>query len=325
MNKVGVIGGMCCALLFSAVELLAQLPLGVDTPADALYQTGIGQLAQKQFAEAETSFQKLRQLEPENSRAFIGLAEAEMGNGKTDDAVSLLKAAVAESPMRQDLRLALGNISVRAGRYDEAVAAFQQVLKGMDPNSQATADIYLRLGETYRRKGDFDNALSALNSALEMRPGDAAALAMIGLTEHAAGKVREAMGSYRSALQADPNNGIVLNNLAFLMADSGQDLDAALEYAQRAQRALPNNPEIADTVGWVYLKKGMVADAAQIFAKLLLRDPAIVNFRKHLVDALDRQKGGDSPALRQLRAALQAPSSPENNETVKALLLSFAH
>src|SRR5581483_6692749 len=132
---------------------------------------------------------KLREAEPGNSRALIGLAEAEVGGGKTGEAVSMLEAAVAESPLRQDLRLALGNICVRTGRYDQAAAAYQQVLKGTDPNSQAAADIYMRLGETYRRKGDFDNAVSALNSALEIRPGNAAALAMMGLTQHGSGKV----------------------------------------------------------------------------------------------------------------------------------------
>ena len=46
------------------------------------------------------------------------------------------------------------------------------------------------------------------------------------------------------------------NNLAFLYADEGGNLDLALQLAQTAKQHLPNSAEVDDTLGWVYYKKG---------------------------------------------------------------------
>ena len=43
------------------------------------------------------------------------------------------------------------------------------------------------------------------------------------------------------------------------------DLDQALTMAQRAVQAAPKSPEIADTLGWIYIKKNLSEEAIRIF------------------------------------------------------------
>ena len=50
---------------------------------------------------------------------------------------------------------------------------------------------------------------------------------------------------------------VAANNLAWMYAETGENLDMALQLAQAAARRLPNIPAIQDTLGWIHHKKGL--------------------------------------------------------------------
>jgi tetratricopeptide (TPR) repeat protein len=56
-------------------------------------------------------------------------------------------------------------------------------------------------------------------------------------------------------LAANPNFGAALNNLAYLYTEKLVNLDKAFDLAQRARKNLPNDPNVADTLGWVLFKR----------------------------------------------------------------------
>jgi tetratricopeptide (TPR) repeat protein len=56
-----------------------------------------------------------------------------------------------------------------------------------------------------------------------------------GEVENQAGHPEDAIADYTRVLQDDPNNIPVLNNLAYLLADTQTDPDRALELAQRVK------------------------------------------------------------------------------------------
>ena len=64
-----------------------------------------------------------------------------------------------------------------------------------------------------------------------------------------------AIALYRSALAVDGSNVIALNNLAYLLAKDNPD--EAVKFAQQAMELVPDNPDVQDTLGWVYYRKGM--------------------------------------------------------------------
>ena len=61
--------------------------------------------------------------------------------------------------------------------------------------------------------------------------------------------------------------------VAFLLSDSGQDLDKALQYARRASQLQPDSLAVSDPLGWVYLKKGMTDEAIGILRGVVQKDP----------------------------------------------------
>jgi len=82
-------------------------------------------------------------------------------------------------------------------------------------------------------------------------------LSELALVLDAAQRWSEAMRVYEAAIKLAPSDAVSLNNDAFLIAEHGGDLDQALTRAQRATQLLPNYPEVADTLGWIYLKKNL--------------------------------------------------------------------
>ena len=121
-------------------------------------------------------------------------------------------------------------------------------------------------------------------------------------------------------MKVNPNDPKALNNLSFLIADSGDgDLYEALRMARHAKQLAPNVPEIADTEGWVSLKLGWTDDAVGIFGDLVRNRPESRQFREHLLLALEKN-GEKTVRVTELIAALKEEPTAENRERVKALL-----
>ena len=133
------------------------------------------------------------------------------------------------------------------------------------------------------------------------------------------GQRSEARQLYQDILKQDPDNALILNNLAYMMAESGTDLDQALGYAQRAKYVMPNNPEVSDTLGWIYIKKNLSDNAIDIFKDLTKREPGRSTFHYHLGMAF-YQKGDKYQAKQSLQSALRYKPDKAEESKIRELL-----
>jgi tetratricopeptide (TPR) repeat protein len=302
---------LCCGVL------RCQPP--APNPADALFQSAVGQLSQGRYQEAEESFRKLAELEPTTSRGMLGIAEVWTAQKKEGDALRMLQAEAGKYPARPELHFGIGNLAMRTAQYDLAIAEFLLVLDRVDRNSKGAADLYLRMGEAYRRKGDLDFAIAVLGHAQTLQPANPAILTALAFTLESAGQRQAAGDQYRKILELDPKNALALNNLAFMLADSGTDPGLALAYAHRARQLLPNEPTITDTLGWVYLKLNRPEDAITLFREVVQKDPRRAAYRYHLAAALEL-KGDHAEARKESEAALKSNPSKDEEEKIHELL-----
>jgi tetratricopeptide (TPR) repeat protein len=296
----------------------SMLKVNPNSP-DVHFQMGLVDLAENKYKDAEEAFRRTYQLNPANPRGLMGRVETAMAQNKPDQALGMLHTEADKSPNNLDLRLAIGNIAVRAGKYDDAIGEFNRVLNALDKTSRQRGDLYLRLGETYRRKGDDGGAVSVLQKAREILPDNIMIISTLALTLDHAGRWNEARQMYEAALKLDPNNGIAMNNLAFLMAEHNGDLDDALTKGTKAKQLLPNTPEVADTLGWIYLKKNLSDNAIEIFRDLVQKAPNQSTFRYHLGMALS-QKGDKPRAIKELNDALKYNPPKDERDKIQLLL-----
>jgi tetratricopeptide (TPR) repeat protein len=280
----------------------------------------VAALNAKDYSSAEQVFRQCREREPKNIGCLQGLAETYLAQKMPDQAIHLLEAESAADPANRDLAVALGDIYARTGKWDQALSQFQKVLDATDKQAKAVGELYLRIGETYRGKGDMPSAISALKNARLTLPDDGRVLGTLAMTLEAASSW-EAQQAYEDALRVAPNNAILLNNLAFSLAEHGGDLDRALSLARQAQKSAPTVSEFADTIGWIYLKKDMAYEARAAFAPLVQKQPENAAFRGHLATALE-WRNESSPALRTLAKALRQEPTEANQRLVLELLKS---
>ena len=103
---------------------------------------------------------------------------------------------------------------------------------------------------------------------------------MLGFLLEIQGRFDEAQQQYQKALEFDPRTAAAANNLAWLYATRGGSLDVALQLAQTAKAGLPDSPEVSDTLGWIYIKKGLreLAVGPLEFAARRVPDKAVYHY-----------------------------------------------
>jgi tetratricopeptide (TPR) repeat protein len=292
--------------------LLKQAP----TSPDAQYQLAWLSLQEKDFKEAETLFNQMRASNPNDPRALAGVVESEVAQSDYQSALALLREEVRKNPNQLDYRIGIANILLRENQYDSAIQELQQVV-AKNPKS---ADAYVRLGTAYQLKGDTNAAIENYRKAKSFAaPGDAFPATRLALLLDGIGRRDEAKPMYEDILKIDPNSVVALNNLAYIKAEEGKDLDNALTLAQRARQQLPKDPNVADTLGWIYIKKNLSDDAIRIYREVVSTAPENAAYHYHLAMAL-YQKGDKQGAKQALDEALKrAPKAPEQ-QGIKELM-----
>lgn len=285
---------------------------------DARYQIGLLAFQEKDYDQASKVFRELHEETPAEFRDLVGVVETMAARGHMDEAIQEMQDALKANPDRRDIREGLANLLVRTEQYDKAITLYREVLD-RDPNA---AGVLFRLAETYRRKGDLNSAEEYFQRAAEAAPNNPTPLLQLGLLLDSTGRGPQAEPIYEQVLRIDPDDPVALNNLAFIKAQNGNDLDRALSMAQRATQAAPNSLEIKDTLGWIFIKKSLTEDAVRIFSELVKKDPQNAMYRYHYGMALD-QKGDKPGARRELEAALRYQPSKDDETAIRTLLGSL--
>ena len=177
-------------------------------------------------------------------------------------------------------------------------------------------------------QGRVDEAVEGLERAAELDPTRAQPHFHLGTIHQQLGRIDEARRAYARALEIDPGFALAANNLAWLEAEEGGDLDRALLLAERAREALPNDPHVLDTLGWVYFRRGQFARAVQVLERSVRAEPGNADRQYHLgrsyyedgrheaaAAALERSLAldpghGGAETARQVLARLRASDDP---------------
>jgi Tfp pilus assembly protein PilF len=89
---------------------------------------------------------------------------------------------------------------------------------------------------------------------------------------------------YAKLLERQPNNALVLNNLAWAKRQL-KDPNAA-DYAEKANKIAPNQPAIMDTLGVLLIDKGENARGLELLQQALALAPQAAGIRLNLAKSL---------------------------------------
>jgi tetratricopeptide (TPR) repeat protein len=158
-----------------------------------------------------------------------------------------------------------------------------------------------RLGQLFVSQQKLQEAKATFDALTTRRPGTAAAVVgqlLVAFIRQLQSGFAEAQCQRERMLAASPQAIIAANNVAWFYAERGGDLDVALELANAAARQAPHRPEINDTLGWVYYKKGRLALAIAAFQRAIDQDELNPTYAYHL--GLAYLKTGDRATAKRL-------------------------
>src|SRR5262249_34084536 len=239
---------------------------------------------------------------------------------RVETAFSFIRDNLQKKPDWAEGEAVAGELAAMAGRLQQAETYFKSAVAS-DPK---LIPAWEGLGSVLTTESKYDDALAAFNKALELSPQSASTYLHIGQLHELREQWQLAQASYQKALTLDPGNVIAKNNLAWNYAEHGGNVDVALRLAQEANQARPDDPEICDTLGWIYLKKNAAGAAVQVLKKSVAQLPNNPDYNYHLGLAY-WHAGNTALARRLLETALQIqPSSPFAKDA-KAILGSMTN
>jgi tetratricopeptide (TPR) repeat protein len=311
--------------------------------------------AAKLVAAARSDFETARQSVPNSPLPYVNLADASGAEGKIDDAQQQLEHALSIDKTNFQALTALINLGAAWGRLDQARARVEQLASeqpasaqlqylvgqayrngnAQQPSDAARAEAAMRraveldadympaysaLAEIYVVTNQHDRAVEQYKKILERRPDDFVAYRMLGMIESGRGQFDAAADYYHRALSIRADEPVAANNLAAMYSEQGKgNAEEAIRLAQDIVRRYPNEPGFADTLGWVYYRKGLYRDAAE----QLQRAVALASkrggdnslYRWHLGAAL--AQGGDRAAARRELQKCQELYALEQQRPIK--------
>lgn len=99
------------------------------TPEVTAWNLGQAFFEEKEYGEALTWFQAAQNKNKTLAAAYVSIADVLLVTGQPEMAIQQLEAGLKETTGNTVLQLALGDAYVRAGRFQDARAAYEQVIK----------------------------------------------------------------------------------------------------------------------------------------------------------------------------------------------------
>ena len=230
------------------------------------------------YPEATRAFQKALTLDPTSVDAALGLIGVDLASGDADSARKRSEALLARRPNDPAVRMLAARAYRAANDAPKAEALLQQIVQ---QNAKDTVAIGM-LGDLYLAQGKLPQALEQYEALTRLDPKSVAAHTVIGMVLQKQNRGAEARKKYEQVLEIDPNAGIAANNLAWMLAEQGEDLDRALVLANKAASVRPGDPQVADTIGWIYYRKQLPTLAVPRFERAVELDPKNAGFEYHL-------------------------------------------
>lgn len=270
---------------------------------------------QRQYAKSRKLLEQAYALQPASADALYLLGLTYLAEKQANAGLPQVEARVRAQPQWAAGYEILGKLQVLAGHTTEGEASLQKAI-AMDPKLDTAQ---LALAGTYLAEGKLNEASDMLLKLTQSRPRWATPYFLLGQVSERQLDWPRAEGYYQKALEITPENAAAKNNLAWLYAEHGGNLDVALRLAQEAKEAQPENPAISDTLGWIYLKKGNVSTAIQLLRDSVEKGQQKALYQYHMGIAYSRA-GRKTEARHALGMALKIqPNFPEAQDARRVL------
>ena len=299
-------------VLREMVSQEAERPLVLEALAWVKYR-------QRQYAAARRLLTEALSLSPSSRQALYLLGLCYVAEKKPDQAFEVVRAYVAKSPDQAAGHAVWGELAMRVGR---GALAEQHLKKAIELNPKMSS-AWAVLAENYVAQHQQELAVETYQSLTKRDKTNAFAFLRLGQLHESLGSLEQAESMYRTSIELAPRNPVAKNNLAWLYAEHGGNIDVALRLAQEARELAPEDPRVSDTLAWIYSKKGIYRTAIDYLGESLKKNPENPVYHYHLGVAY-HGAGRSAEAKTSLKHALSLQPDFTGSERARQLLAELA-
>lgn len=271
---------------------------------------------------AQPLFERVLAVNPQETRALVGLAECKIEKGDYEAARALLKEALNLAPKYAAAHVAMTTVLQKLGQEDEARAHQEETKFGGQPpltsdpllvellsRSGGGQDL-LVLAERLARAGQISQAISMLQQAIDRNESDLGVRHALGVLLSIRGRYVEAISEFRTVLKKNPYQFSTLVELSRALMRLG----AYAEAEQLLREVLSTSTSDTRAImlyGSLLMNIGKSEDAVRYFQKLVQTRPDYADVHWELAKAYTVDKKYD-PAAQSYRKYTQLAGSNED-------------
>ena len=256
-----------------------------------------------------------RSLPKPEDELYRAIAQVSQNSNLTEGLTQMSAAINKFRPERAEYYLQWGDALRNAGRFLEALPAYEEAVR-LEPESTSALE---RLALCLSNLNQLPRAESILKQVLEHTPKVAPAWIQLGLVELQEGKTPDAIVAFEKAMQLDPDLPDAYNTAGAVWFETGESVraEAALRTAIRIQ---PNYAQAHNNLGNLLSASNRFEEAKYHFEAALRIKEDYTGARYNYALALARERRVDD-AQAQLEALLRTdPRSAEAHEFLGNLL-----
>jgi tetratricopeptide (TPR) repeat protein len=256
-----------------------------------------------------------RQLAPTDANVAGVLGHVAYGAGNFTWAYSLLQESARQLAVDPTVLHDYAWAAYSLGKVSEARELMERAVKAAPaPGVSEDAKSFLRMTAVDRNPKDAAALEPEIQKFLKADPKYVPALTVRAGIEERRGEAKKAIATFGEILQRFPDFAPAQKQLSALYLEEPGALDKAYEFAVKARKTLPDDPELARTLGEISFQKKEYGRAVQLLQESARRSPLDAKALYYLgVSHLQlKQESQAKEALeRALTAGLQEPFAAE--------------
>lgn len=246
------------------------------------------------YEEAEQQYQLAAQIAPDDARAFAGLGNVYVDQGKFTQAVDAYQKALKVKPDYNGAYLPLAFSLARLNRYPEAITVYKETLQ-RDPSPE----VYNNLSFAYNHSGQYQDAVDASLEAIKLlgETGQAYkqgfqerneirsyAYKNLGNAYNGLKRYDEAATALKKSSEIEPKNASAHFNLGLTLYNAGR-YSEAIESYKEVIKLRPNLAQAYFNLGLTYYA---ISDKPAAMAQYEALKGIDADLAKQLYDAIKR-------------------------------------
>jgi tetratricopeptide (TPR) repeat protein len=225
---------------------------------------------QRDYSTAISTYKKIIELDANNDTAYYGMGDVYIKMMNWKEAVPPLERAVQLNPDRKDAHFLIASAYHELREFGLAAEAYKDFIAS---GPRQAFEAYNRLGLCQMELEQYADAVASFQEALKGIPDDVNITYKLAQSYEKAGQVDQAAETYYKLAELSPNDARIYFNTVINMYNAAKMPDKAAEAANKMIELNPNDPDALFNLGFMFVQMKKFEEAIELFDRVIALTP----------------------------------------------------